>query len=251
MSKFFFVLVITAILLSTTTPFTNAFPLVGGYTRIWSCATCVSSHIGCQVFGSRCGAAPWIGSSVSPHGLPYGVIAPEHTTVLEAPQSHCLLGRYACFGRIVKPFYRVNRVSTYLPVAVHQPENIVVNNNNEVDIVPPRQPLEQATVLMTVTETTPTTVIESVTERVMTPTTVIESVTERVVDTQTLPAQTVVMNNFVTVTQQETMPVIVMATPSPVPYTVEIEAHVPVAAPCQEAACVETPVCASEGAVCA
>lgn len=274
MSKFSVVLALTVILLSTMTPSTLAIPLIGEIRRNWGCATCVSRPVSCTVFGS-CGASSLYGppgAVFSRPGIISGAVVPVagapvlgHSIALEAPQSHCLLGRYACFGRIIRPFYPVHRVSTYVPVAVHRPENIVVNNNNQVDIVAPPQPVEQETVSMTYTEIAPVTVVEGVTESYTATETLPaetvtannyitftqqESFTESYTATETLPAETVTMNNFVTFVQQETVPIIVTAAPSPLPYAVQIVAHAPVAAPCQEA-CVEAPECTSEGAVCA
>jgi len=272
MSKFFAVLVMTAIVLSTSTA---AIPFIGGYAQPWSCASCVSSGVSCRMFTS-CRASSLYGAPASVYsrpGISYGAIVPVvgtsllgHATTLEAPQSHCLLGRYACFGRIIRPFYRVNRVPTYLPVSVHQPQNIVVNNNNQVDIAAAPQPVEQETVSVFETEIAPVTVFESVTEQytayeTLPAETVIannyvtytqeESVTEIYTATETLPAETVTMNNFVTVVQQETIPIVVTAAPSPVPFAVAIVPHVQVAAPCQEIACVQAPECADQGAACA
>jgi len=108
-------------------------------------------------------------------------------------QKRCLIGRFVCVGATVRPVYHVSHV---IPVAAPHRENIIVNNNNEIDIVAPKvavpaiEHIEKETIPMIVTE--------------MAPFTIVSSVTETDLATETLPAETVVMNNYVTMTDVET-----------------------------------------------
>lgn len=360
MSKFsLVVLFFAAIFLWITTPFATAFPLFGrNIAEIWKRDVAPMDGPIDRTVGEISARLP-LSKDREATIAESSETNPEGSSV----QKRCLIGRFACFGRIAEPVYRVAP-----PVVASSPENIILNNKNEINIVAPkvvvpaitREHILKEKIAMTFTEVTPITILSSVTERVMAtetlpaqtvvmnnfytmtevntvpviervmatqtllPETVVmtnfatvtevatasvtesvfatqtlpaetvvmdnyhtltnvetASVTERVFATQTLPAETVVMNNYVTltdvstvlvtdrvtametlpaqtvvtnnfftVTQVETSSVIHYAVPSPTPYGVLVEAPVPVAAPCQEMACMQVPACVSENIPC-